>query len=332
MSEDTVNRAMNPDAWIQFVNQRMSALQQQYDELQSSRSVSLKPQKPDCFHGNSRGEKVDLWIFEFEQYFNAVGVNDPQRVPYAASFLRDYAATWWRARCTAQAAVTSSSSSSSSSSSGTATMTWRQFTAAITQQFKPLNASKIARDRLHRLRQTGSVLQLTTMFNTLCADVPTMSEDEKMDKFRRACKPAIQQKLELEDPRTLFQMQMMAQRLDEIYWKYNSAPNKLPRDSRRPSYKNPDAMELDNIEENEEQNSSVESENDEEEQLQSMRGRSRASKRNPKKSYHKKPNNPKMNYNERVRCMEKGLCFKCKKTGHRIRECPQWKSLKVKAQ
>ena len=34
-----------------------------------------------------------------------------------------------------------------------------------------------------------------------------MTNDEKMDRFRRACKPSIQQKLEVENPKTLFEMQ-----------------------------------------------------------------------------------------------------------------------------
>jgi hypothetical protein len=159
-----------------------------------------------------------------------------------------------------------------------------------------------------------------------------MSEDKKTDKFRRACKPAIQQKLELEDPRTLFQMQVIAQRVDEIYWKYNPVQNKFPSGGRRPIYKNPDAMELDLVAEEDEQNSDGEAEQDDEEHLNVLRGRPRLSKRNPKKSFHKKSINSNMNYKERVRCLEKGLCFKCKKSGHRIRDCPQWRTLKGKAQ
>jgi hypothetical protein len=261
-------------------------------------------------------------LFAMERYFTAVQLPDQHKVAFAASFLRNAAATWWRART-----IAAEDDPNELMELGS----WDGFMGALLKQFKPLNSAKVARDRLHRLRQTGSVIELTHYFNTLCADVPNMSEEEKMDKFRRACKPSIQQRLELEDPETLFEMQAMAQRLDEIMWKFQTH-NKSSSTRKYQSsflYRNPNAMELDAVSEQEdEQKPSEEEDEDEEETLNALSKRPRRKPFKNSKGTGKKP----MNYNEKVRCMQSGLCFKCKKAGHRIRECPLWKNLKGKAQ
>ena len=55
----------------------------------------MKPNKPDSFSGTAK-EKVDLWLFEMEQYFDATGLAENRKVAFAASFLHGAAATWWR--------------------------------------------------------------------------------------------------------------------------------------------------------------------------------------------------------------------------------------------
>lgn len=333
MSGDSVNF----ESWAKMMSQEVATLKQQL-ELEQSKSASsssrgssggnIKPPKPDCFHGYQRKEKVDLWLFEMEQYFAVVGLQDPQRVPFAASFLRNSAATWWRSRT-----MTGVGSQEST------LLTWSKFSKAIMKQFKPINSSKVARDKLHQLRQTGSVLQLTHVFNTLCADVPSMTEEEKMDKFLRACKSNVQQRLELEEPKSLFEMQSMAQRLDEIHWKFSSS--KLSSSSRNShhshrSHRNPDAMELDALEEDDDDEDSSDKSEDEDEDdkvtVNAIKHKSRFSKRKFKKFDPKKSKGTKLTDKERKRCIQSGLCFKCKKSGHQIRDCPEWKkSLKENA-
>jgi hypothetical protein len=308
----------------------MRVLQQGMQQLSINRNnenarntLHVRPPKPDFFEGNQRKEKVELWVFAMERYFTAVEIQGQHKVAFAASFLRHNAATWWRARTLAAEDDPNELMDLGS---------WDGFKEALLKQFKPLNSAKVARDRLHSLRQTGSVIELTHYFNTLCADVPNMTEEEKMDKFRRACKPSIQQRLELEDPETLFEMQAMAQRLDEIMWKFQNQNKSSSSRKYQPSFsnRNPNAMQLDAVSEEDDEQSASEEEGedeDEEESLEALSKRPRRPFKNSK-SNSKKP----MNYNEKVRCMQSGLCFKCKKAGHRIRECPLWKNLKGKAQ
>ena len=91
-------------------------------------------------------------------------------------------------------------------------------------------------------------------------------------------------------------------------------------------------MELDAIEEEDDVKFSEEEFEPEDETLNAIKHKPKPSKKFQKKTYAKKPTNYKPNYNERARCMQNGLCFKCKQKGHRIRDCPQWKTLKAKTQ
>jgi hypothetical protein len=271
------------------------------------------------FQGNNT-ENIDLWLFEIEQYFNAVSLEDKYRATYAASLLRDGALTWWRAKNIA----------AEDDAQLQQLYEWETFSNELKQQFKPINSEKIARDHLYHLKQTKSVLQLITVFNTICADIPGITEEEQMDKFRRACKPVIQRKLDIEDSKTLFEMQSLAQRLDQIYWNHRSSQFKPFQQS----YRNPNAMDVDAMyvdDDDDDQKHSSDNEQ-EYETLNAIRGR-RSQQRSYRKSVSKqKPSQSKLNYNEKIRCMQSGLCFKCKKQGHRIRECPTWKSKKYNAQ
>ena len=94
---------------------------------------------------------------------------------------------------------------------------------------------------------------------------------------------------------------------------------------------NPDAMELDLMEDYD--NNDSQSEDGPEEALNAITKGSRKHNKTSKKVFRKKPKDPKMNNNEKIRCMQEGLCFKCKERGHRIRDCPTWqKDLKARAQ
>jgi hypothetical protein len=132
----------------------------------------VQPPKPDCFKGTTR-ENIDLWLFEIEQYFNAVSLEDKYRATYAASLLRDGALTWWRAKNIA----------AEDDAQLQQLYEWETFSNELKQQFKPINSEKIARDHLYHLKQTKSVLQLITVFNTICADILELQKKNKWTNF-----------------------------------------------------------------------------------------------------------------------------------------------------
>src|SRR5262249_4376340 len=61
----------------------------------------LKPPKPSVFTGSRSEAGAIDWIFQMEQYFDLVATDSLQQVRYAATFLRDHAATWWRSHVSA---------------------------------------------------------------------------------------------------------------------------------------------------------------------------------------------------------------------------------------
>jgi hypothetical protein len=163
-------------------------------------------------------------------------------------------------------------------------------------------------------------------------EITDMSEAEAKDRYMRGLKAHVFRKVRMENPKTLNETVRMAQQFDEAVFNCRQAFGGPPRD--------PNAMEIDMMSEDDQDYSSVEESENEDDALDdtldntlhAMKNRSRSSKRSPKKVFKNKSQDSKMNYNEKVRCMQGRLCFKCKKPGHRIRDCPQWKNLKAKAQ
>src|SRR4051812_23061144 len=82
----------------------MNLLQEQVQDLQeklnmsqqpNSKSQKLKIREPDIFRGE-KGENIDDWLFQLQQYFEFYSVTDNMKIKYAANLLRGMAATWWR--------------------------------------------------------------------------------------------------------------------------------------------------------------------------------------------------------------------------------------------
>ena len=248
-----------------------------------------KPNKPNAYNGAAK-ERVDLWVFEMEQYFAATGLAYERQVAYAASFLHGAAAAWWRTHVI-QAAQPNS---------GIALITkWFDFSNSIISQFKPINSEKVARDRLVNLVQVNSVIKYVYEFNLLCLDVPNMSEDEKLDKFVRGLKPNIQSQVLIEDPLTVHEAMSVAQRIDSIHYRVlvkNKYGENQGKKNRRRDYGGSRPMEIDNIEHQE--------------------GDARKDSANVNAI-----NRNGMSKEERDRCFKERLCFKCKKPGHLSRDC-----------
>ena len=49
---------------------------------------TLKPAKPDTFSNVRSSGRPEAWLFTIETYFEATGINDPQRVTFVATLLR----------------------------------------------------------------------------------------------------------------------------------------------------------------------------------------------------------------------------------------------------
>src|SRR3954451_21883080 len=63
------------------------------------RVANLKPDHPPPFVGK-KGESLEAWIFQMEQYCKLLPVPDLSRVTFTATFLKENAALWyWAYSC-----------------------------------------------------------------------------------------------------------------------------------------------------------------------------------------------------------------------------------------
>jgi hypothetical protein len=63
---------------------------------EASKDARFQPTKPENFDGARDRKVVDAWLVEMEDYLHAAKVGRHLAVELAQSYLKGYAATWWR--------------------------------------------------------------------------------------------------------------------------------------------------------------------------------------------------------------------------------------------
>ena len=209
-------------AYIQNLEQQIRGLQNASTTATTTTARTTEPAKPPNFGGKS-GESIDTWIFRIDQQFLLDPATDEKKVLIAVTYLTDNAATWWRHvyEENAQRSVVWS---------------WNDFKNNIKTQFKPLDAEKIAQNRLNNLRQTASVAAYINNFRNLLLDIPTMAEGDRIEQFLRGLKPDIHERVALQGPGTLNEACTMANTIDAIHFQirtqnYTQPPTSVNADS-----------------------------------------------------------------------------------------------------
>ena len=190
----------NPGERLQQLEGAVEALQQWAMHQQGQPAVAdaaggVKPPKPKPYHG---GPNPDMWIFSLSVYFAAVGlVQDAQRVAYATALLRGAAMEWWRFKLLHQPPTS-----------------WDDFSRALVSQFMPVAAERLARDRLIRLRQDGSVQRYIADFRRLLLRVTDISNADATHRFIQGLRPNLAREVNIRDPDSLDTAMAIAQRAD----------------------------------------------------------------------------------------------------------------------
>ena len=120
-------------------------------------------------------ENIDSWLYELELYFEAMRLptaHHQQRILFTKSQLRGAASAWFQHLDTVQDIT-----------SQTQALQWEEFKKVLTDRFRPVAASKLARVQLNSLRQTGSVEQFIQQFLQVISAIPSMTEEELVDRF-----------------------------------------------------------------------------------------------------------------------------------------------------
>ena len=161
--------------------------------------VKISP--PSNFTGNSNETNVDSWLFEMEQYLDTTGVPDHLRINVVRNYLKQGALQWWF----------------SQSKLPTCPTTWEQFTIALKLRFQPIESARVARSQLRVITQAkSSVTEYASKFQSLLNRIPDMAEADQIEYFINGLRSQIQRDVVIQDPKTLQDAMIKAQKLDVL--------------------------------------------------------------------------------------------------------------------
>jgi hypothetical protein len=294
----------------QALRRELARLQQmQANPPRVDPDIAVAPAKPKHF-SSERGADPAVWLFQIDQYFELANVTrDSNKVRLAATYLDGPAATWWRGlhnECTLQ---------------GLPLPTWTTFKARLVAQFKPVNSSRVARDKLSALRQFKSVAQYNTDFTQLVLDAGDVGAVEQLYRYKQGLKPKVRLEVELADPTTLQEAMQKAQTIDSLTWYLTNPRSNMPNrpPPNQSNYSGHAPMDLGTIRETQVSPAPTTGTDQEtyEEALNAMSSNRFARPPSTPKTYAA----PAMTKEEYERCRKNGLCLKCKKSGHIARFC-----------
>lgn len=240
----------------------------------------VKPAKPRTYCGNL-GSDPSVWLFQFEQYVEVLCIPRSNWSRLAATYLDGKAATWWRGLVKQQPGESPNG------------ITWDDFKSGLIATFKPVNASKIARDKLAVLKQDKSVSSYNSRFTELILEIEDIHESEKLDRYIRGLKRDVKMEVEKSEPNNLAQAMKIAQRYDSIsYYSRQLAYN--PNDHQHNNSRDHAPMDISAINHT----------------------------RNNTTNNKKKPTSPQqLSRQEFAYCQRNKLCIRCKEPGHLARNC-----------
>jgi hypothetical protein len=267
-----------------------------------------KPKSPEEFDP-ARKRDVDTWLFQVDLYYLMFPeMTDAAKVLNCSTYLRGSAQTWWRHFASQHDRLHA--------------LTWEEFKEAFRSRWQIVNPVRVARDKISTLRQLGSVQDFTQRFLDLKVQIPTMTEEEAIDKYVRGLKPSIRRDLEQlmarEGDKSLEELIRFADRTDSIDYqarRYRSA-GPTPMDlGAMADNGEPDEFSEEKVFEDEYEGEEGEFTDDPD--LAAVRTQRRA------KSKGKQPARRKPSAEETARRRELNLCYNCGNPGHVSRECPQ---------
>jgi hypothetical protein len=286
----------------------------------SGHGSTIKAAKPSMYSGDM-GSDVDAWLFMVLQYAYITGIADDDRVKWAATYLTGKAATWWRGMVMQQA------------EGDIDRVTWDQFCIGLKGMFKPVNAKKIARDKLAALKQTHSVAKYNYDITQLFLEIGDIHESEKLDRYVRGLKDKVRMEVELTEPTTLAVAMSKAQRVDGITYHSRMMSNMDHTSSHtyRTSNNDASAMDLGMIGDDDDTGGMSDTLNAM--GVASMQ-RADSSMRSNNSRGGSRPFSPRQRVSQEVfrYCQEHRLCLRCKEPGHIARVCTKpVKPLNIKA-
>jgi hypothetical protein len=159
---------------------------------------------PPEFHGTKTGGyEIDSWIRDMRTQFTFYGArvfpNEAAMVRHAAMFLKGRAAEWWEAEDKSTGVESS----------------WDLFVERLRERYRPMQAAVVARERLRRLKQTGSVSAYADVFQKELTPIKDMSASDQVFNFVTGLSnAAVANKVREKEPKSLHEAMDIAVRAE----------------------------------------------------------------------------------------------------------------------
>jgi hypothetical protein len=157
----------------------------------SSKHAGFQPAKPGNFNGARDRKVVDAWFTEMEDYIHATKVGRHSAVELAQSYLKGYAATWWRTLRQEEG-----------KNHG---YTWEFFKERVKAEFVPRNSDYISRCKLRDLvnATNENLRHYVRAYFELMLEIQHMHELDRVCQFVMGLPTWAKQKLEDSWPASL---------------------------------------------------------------------------------------------------------------------------------
>ena len=151
---------------------------------ESSISGRLKVPEPKKFEGTRSAKDLENFIWDMQEYFVAANIPEDRQVSMASMYMSGDAKLWYRTR-----------TEEDENAGRPRIETWNSLRQELREQFMPTNTTWLARDRLKKLRQTGTVREYVKEFSSCLLDIKNMSEEDKLFNFITGLQPWAQTEL-----------------------------------------------------------------------------------------------------------------------------------------
>ncbi|XP_070039867.1 uncharacterized protein [Nicotiana tomentosiformis] len=133
----------------------------------------LEVPEPKAFGGGRSARELENFLWDIEEYFHAIRVqNEKENVTLNNMYLSEDAKLWWRTRVAEDERMGRPKIES-----------WEWLKKELKDRFLLSNTSWISRDKLKRLRKTGSVRAYVKEFTFFMLSIKNMSEEDKLHNF-----------------------------------------------------------------------------------------------------------------------------------------------------
>jgi hypothetical protein len=157
----------------------------------SSKHAGFQPAKPGNFDGARDRKVVDAWLAEMEDYIHAAKVGRHSAVELAQSYLKGYAATWWKTLRQEEG-----------KNHG---YTWEFFKERVEAEFVPRNSDYISRCKLRDLvnATNENLRHYVRAYSELMLEIQHMHELDRVCQFVMGLPTWAKRKLEESWPASL---------------------------------------------------------------------------------------------------------------------------------